>query len=62
MYVKINSLIPIDVASGDYVENLIKECNEPIPFLRFHYFIVNTHNIRVEEIDKYLKDLKNEGL
>ena len=59
-YVKITSLVPNDIAPGDYVETIINECNKPKPYLKFHYFIVNTHDITEEEIQEYLRELKNE--
>ena len=58
IYAKITSLIPIDVASGDYVESLISECNSSTLFLRFHYYIANNHDLTKEEIDEYLKELR----
>jgi len=58
-YVKITCLISREVAPGDYVESFINACNNPTPFLRFHYFIVNTHDITDKEIDDYMQEIKS---
>ncbi|OHA15724.1 MAG: hypothetical protein A3B08_01765 [Candidatus Taylorbacteria bacterium RIFCSPLOWO2_01_FULL_43_44] len=57
-YAKVVSLIPMDVACGTYIEDIINKSNEPRTFLRFHYFVVNTHILTHHEIDTYLKELE----
>jgi hypothetical protein len=58
-YVKITALTSWEVAVGDYIEDLINQCNALSPFLRFHYFVVNTHDLTTEEIAKYLRGIKH---
>lgn len=58
-YVKVTALTSWEVAVGDYIEDLINQCNGSSPFLRFHYFVVNTHDLTKEEITEYLAELKD---
>lgn len=57
-YVKVTALTSWEVAIGDYIEDLINRCNVSSPLLRFHYFVVNTHDLTKEEIADYLAELK----
>lgn len=58
-YVKVTALVSWEVAVGDYIEALINRCNASSPFLRFHYFVANTHNLTKKEIAEYLAELKD---
>lgn len=58
-YVKITVLTSWEVAVGDYIEDLINHCNVSLPFLRFHYFVVNTHDLTEKEIAEYLAEVKD---
>ncbi len=53
-YAMIRTLIPMDVAAGEFIEEGIRECNEMDEFLYFDYYITNVKKPTKEEISKYL--------
>lgn len=57
-YALITVLIPPNVAPAEVMEGGIEKSNDPIPFLRFHYYTVNTSKQTKEEIEEYLKELE----
>lgn len=58
-YALITVLIPPDVAPAEVMEGGIEESNDPVPFLRFHYYTVNTKRQTKEEIEEYLRELED---
>ena len=53
-YAMIRTLIPMDVAAGEVIEEGIRECNKMGEFLYFHYYVTNVKKATHEEILKYL--------
>ncbi|OHA02144.1 MAG: hypothetical protein A3A44_03250 [Candidatus Sungbacteria bacterium RIFCSPLOWO2_01_FULL_60_25] len=60
-YAVVTPLVLIEGAVGEFIESLINYCNKPVPFLRFHYFVVNTHLLSKEEINEYLQKFEARG-
>ena len=60
-YAMIRTLIPMDVAAGEVIEEGIRECNKADDFLYFHYYITNVKKPINEEIIKYLEEIRQRG-
>ena len=56
-YAMIRTLISMDIAVGDVIEEGIKECNKMDEFLYFHYYVTNIKKPTKEEISKYLGEI-----
>ena len=56
-YALITCLISNEVAPANIIERGLNECNDPLPFLRFHYYAVNTIKQTPEEIEAYVNSL-----
>jgi len=56
-YLRVTILVPMDVAVGDFIENMIANSNASEPLLRQHYFVVNTHILSNDEIEDYIKNI-----
>jgi len=54
----IRTLIPMDVAAGEVIEEGIRECNKMDEFLYFHYYITNVKKPTHEEILEYLEEIR----
>ena len=57
-YAMIRTLIPMDVAVADVLEEGIRECNKMDEFLYFHYYVTNTKKPTQEEILQYLGEMR----
>lgn len=57
-YLRVTVSVSIDVAIGEFIERVIEFSNTPKPFLRRHYFVVNTHILSKEEIEEYIAGLQ----
>jgi hypothetical protein len=57
-YAMIRTLIPMDVAVGDVLEEGIRECNKMDEFLYLHYYVTNIKKPTQGEILKYLGKIK----
>ena len=51
------AMIPIDVAVGTLIEDTINTCNKTQPFIRFHYYVINTNKPSQKDIQTYLNEL-----
>jgi hypothetical protein len=60
-YAMIRTLIPMDFAAGEVIEEGIRECNKVDDFLYFHYYITNVKKPINEEIIKYLEEIRQRG-
>ena len=58
-YLRVTILVPMDVAVGDFIENMIANSNASEPLLRQHYFVVNTHILSNKEIENYIQGITN---
>ena len=58
-YAMIRTLIPMDVAAGEVIEEGIRECNKMGEFLYFHYYVTNVKKPTQEEILKYLEEIRH---
>jgi hypothetical protein len=56
-YAMIRTLISMDIAVGDVIEEGIKECNKLDEVLYFHYYVTNIRKPTKEEILKYLGEI-----
>lgn len=46
-----------DLAVETYFRNVYVICSFPKPFLRYHYFVTNTHRPILKEINRYLQGI-----
>ena len=60
-YAMLRTLIPMDFAAGEVIEEGIRECNKVDDFLYFHYYITNVRKPTNEEIFKYLEEIRQGG-
>ena len=58
-YLKINTLISMDVAIGNFIERGIENCNKEEPCLKFHYYVTNVLPPTAKDIQEYLKEIEN---
>jgi hypothetical protein len=56
-YSRLVALVSNDTAVEDLIESAIEKMNDPLPILRVHYFVVNTHILSDSEIEEYLDGL-----
>jgi hypothetical protein len=49
----------MDVAVGDIIERGIENCNKEEPCLKFHYYVTNVSPPTEEDIQIYLKEIKD---
>lgn len=56
-YLRVVTLIPMDIAVGDFIESVIDRSNASEYLLRQHYFVVNTHILSDKEIEDYIKEI-----
>lgn len=59
-YFRANILVPMDVAVGDVIDDIISSVNLKNKILRKHYFVVNTHFLSDDEIHTYIEEIKAE--
>lgn len=53
-YTRITILVDMDVAVGDFIEDVIVNCNTQTVFLHPYYFVVNTSILSGSEIEKWI--------
>jgi len=58
-YLRVTVLVPMDIAVGDFIEDVIANSNASEPLLRQHYFVVNTHILSNKEIENYIQGITN---
>jgi len=57
-YAILRTLIPMDFAAGEVIEEGIRECNKVDDFLYFHYYLTNVRKPSNEEVFKYLEEIR----
>jgi len=60
-YAMLRTLIPMDFAAGEVIEEGIRECNKVDDFLYFHYYLTNVRKPSNEEVFKYLEEIRQGG-
>lgn len=60
-YAMIRTLIPMDFAAGEVIEEGIRECNKMDDVLYFHYYVTNVKKPSAEEIFRYLEEIRQGG-
>ena len=58
-YLSASVLVSMDVAVGDIIERGIENCNKEEPCLKFHYYVTNVSPPTEEDIQIYLKEIKD---
>ena len=60
-YAILRTLIPMDFAAGEVIEEGIRECNKVDDFLYFHYYLTNVRKPSNEEVFKYFEEIRQGG-